>query len=130
MPAATRTSILVVDDDDHFRETLSDAMALQDAEVHGATTCGEAMTRLRTGKAPSIILLDVQLPDMHGFDFCRMLKRSSRYRDIPVVLLSARFTEPADLAEGLLTGAAAYLSKPVSLDALLEELRYHLDMGA
>jgi len=84
MPAATRTSILVVDDDDHFRETLSDAMALQDAEVHGATPCGEAMTRLRTGKAPSIILLDVQLPDMHGFDFCRMLKRSSRYRDIPV----------------------------------------------
>lgn len=129
MPAATRTSILVVDDDDRFRETLADAMALQDAEVHGATTCGEAMTRLRTGKAPSVILLDVQLPDMHGFDFCRMLKRSSRYRDIPVVLLSARYTEPADRAEGLMTGAAAYLAKPVSLDALLEELRYHLDMG-
>jgi DNA-binding response OmpR family regulator len=130
MPAATRTSILVVDDDDHFRETLVDAMALDDAEVHGATTCGEAMTCLRTGRAPSIILLDVQLPDMHGFDFCRMLKRSSRYRDIPVVLLSARYTEPADRVEGLLTGAAAYLSKPISLDALLEEMRYHLDRGA
>jgi DNA-binding response OmpR family regulator len=76
---------------------------------------------------PSLIVLDVQLPDTHGFELCRAIRRSPRTRDIPVVLLSGRYTEAADRAEGLLTGAAAYLSKPVSPETLWEEVSYLLD---
>lgn len=126
MATATKTTILVVDDDDHFRETLTDAMALKDVVVEGAVSGAEAAARLKA-RRPSLIILDVQLPDVHGFELCRRLRNDARYKDVPVVLLSAKFTEPADRAEGLLTGADAYLSKPISLEALWDEVRYLLD---
>jgi len=74
-----------------------------------------------------LIILDVQLPDMNGFELCRALKKDERFRDVPVVLLSAKYTEPADRAEGLLTGADAFLSKPISLESLWDEVCYLLD---
>ena len=126
MATATKTLILVVDDDAHFRETLSDAMSLKDVRVEGAMSGAEAIARLGSER-PSLIVLDVQLPDMHGFSLCRMIKKDRRLRGIPIVLLSAKYTEPADRAEGLLTGADAYLSKPITLEALWEEVSYLLD---
>jgi len=120
------SSILVVDDDDNFRETLSDAMALKGVPVDGAGSC-EAASRQLLDNRPSLILLDVQLPDTNGLEFCRTLKQDERYQDVPVVLLSARYTEPADRAEGMLAGAASYLSKPLSLDCLWDEVSYLLD---
>ena len=123
---ATRTSVLVVDDDSRFRETLTDAMELKDVAVQGADSAAEALRRLGDHR-PSLILLDVQLPDVQGFELCRALKSDERFSDIPVVLLSARFTEPADRAEGLMAGAQAYLSKSIGLESLWEEMRYLLD---
>ncbi|OGR56867.1 MAG: hypothetical protein A2X36_03190 [Elusimicrobia bacterium GWA2_69_24] len=123
---ATQTTILVVDDDDHFRETLSDAMALKDVRVEGAVSVRDALRHLSQHR-PSLIILDVQLPDMNGFELCRALKKDERFRDVPVVLLSAKYTEPADRAEGLLTGADAFLSKPISLESLWDEVCYLLD---
>jgi len=127
MATATQTTILVVDDDDNFRETLADAMELKDMHVEGAVCASDALKRLSSGRLPSLILLDVQLPDANGVELCRGLKKDERYRKVPVVLLSAKYTEPADRAEGLLTGAAAYLSKPINLDTLWEEVDYLLD---
>ncbi|MFH1725709.1 MAG: response regulator [Elusimicrobiota bacterium] len=126
MATATQTCILVVDDDDNFRETLSDAMALKDMHVEGAVSGSQALEHLGS-RRPSVILLDVQLPDVNGFQLCRALKRDDRYRDVPIVLCSAKYTEPADRAEGLLTGADAYLSKPINPESLCEEVRYLLD---
>jgi DNA-binding response OmpR family regulator len=127
MTTATKTLVLAVDDDRHFLETLADAMSLKDAEVECASTCADAMKRLQAGRPPSIILLDVQLPDMHGFQFCKALKRSPKFHKIPIVLLSAKFTEPADRAEGLLAGADAFLAKPTRLETLFDEMKYLLD---
>jgi DNA-binding response OmpR family regulator len=126
MQTATQTKILVVDDDDNFRETLTDAMSLKDVTVTGAESAEVAFSSLSSTK-PSVILLDVQLPDANGVDLCRKIKADKRYEGVPVVLMSAKFTEPADRAEGLLEGADAYLSKPVGLDSLWEEIRYLLD---
>jgi twitching motility two-component system response regulator PilH len=126
MATATQTSILVIDDDDHFRETMSDAMSLKDVVVAGAMSRAAALRELETA-TPSLILLDVQLPDVHGFQFCRELRKNPRLKNVPVVLLSAKYTEPADRAEGLLTGADAYLSKPINLETLWEEVCYLLD---
>jgi DNA-binding response OmpR family regulator len=118
--------ILVVDDDSHFRETLCDAMSLKKYMVHAATSGADALRALEE-LTPDLILLDVQLPDIHGFDLCRILKRSNRLCKVPVVFLSARYTEPADRAEGLLCGAEAFLGKPISLEQLWDEVRYLLD---
>ncbi len=129
MPTVTKTSILVVDDDDHFRETMADAMSLKGVDVVGAMSGAEAKKTL-AAKRPSVILLDVQLPDTHGFQFCRDIKRDRRFRDVPVVLLSAKYTEPADRAEGLLAGADAFLSKPINMETLMDEIQYLLDKPA
>lgn len=126
MPITTKTSLLIVEDDPLFRETLVDAMGLKKIDARGVASAAEAL-KLLESYTPSIILMDVQLPDMHGFDLCRRLKRSERWSRLPIVLLSARYTEPADRAEGLLAGAEAYLSKPVNLEALWDEVSYLLD---
>ncbi|MBI4386095.1 MAG: response regulator [Elusimicrobia bacterium] len=129
MSITTKTSLLIVEDDPLFRETLVDAMGLKKIDARGVASAAEALTLLES-YTPSIILMDVQLPDMHGFDLCRRLKRSERWSRLPIVLLSARYTEPADRAEGLLAGAEAYLSKPVNLEALWDEVSYLLDKNA
>lgn len=126
MSIATQTTILLVDDDHQFRETLMDAMSLKGARVEGIANGKDALAALE-GPLPSLIILDVQLPDTHGFELCRAIRHSPRTQDIPVILLSGRYTEAADRAEGLLTGAAAYLSKPVNPETLWEEVCYLLD---
>ncbi|OGS04602.1 MAG: hypothetical protein A3G41_01005 [Elusimicrobia bacterium RIFCSPLOWO2_12_FULL_59_9] len=118
--------IMVVDDDAHFRETITDALSLKQIQVF-SVACGQEAMRCLKDMTPSLILLDVQLPDVHGFELCRALKRHLKLKNVPVVFLSARYTEPADRAEGLLAGADAYLSKPVNMDTLWEEVRYLLD---
>ena len=120
-----QATILIVEDDGHFRETLTDTLALKQLKVKGVS-CGKDAVEIMEGETPSLILMDVQLPDVHGFDLCRRLKRSARLKNIPIIFLSARYTEPADRAEGLLAGADAYLSKPVNLDVLWEEVNYLL----
>lgn len=122
-------SILVVDDDRHFRETLTDALGLKAFQVTAVESGARALKTLEA-MTPSLILLDVQLPDMHGFELCRTLKKSPRLKSVPIVFLSAKYVEPADRAEGLLAGADAYLSKPVNLEALWDEVRYLLDKSA
>lgn len=126
MTTATQTTVLLVDDDAHFRETLADAMGLKDVRVESAGSVAEAK-RLLAERLPAVILLDVQLPDVSGVELCRQLRRDPRTKGVPVVLLSAKYTEPADRAEGLLTGADAYLSKPINIDALQDEIRYLVD---
>ena len=119
MKTVAEVSLFIVEDDDLFRETFVDAMALRGAKVSGARTGAEALKALRTQR-PSLILIDVQLPDIHGFDLCRCLKKSERLKDIPVVFLSAstRYSDPRDRVEGVLAGAAAFLPKPVTFEKL------------
>lgn len=126
MTTATQTTVLLVDDDAHFRETLTDAMSLKDVRVESAGNVADAKLAL-ADRLPSVILLDVQLPDVSGVELCRQLKRDPRTKGVPVVMLSAKYTEPADRAEGLLTGADAYLSKPINIEALQDEIRYLVD---
>lgn len=120
------TTILIVEDDANFVETLRDNLAMRQVEIKTAASVTDALNVLEK-LTPSIILLDIQLPDMHGFELCRILKKSSRLKDVPVILLSAKYTEPADRAEGMLAGANVFLSKPVNPDVLWEEIRYLLD---
>ena len=129
VPTATKTSILIIEDDAHFRESLIDAMAIKGVEARGVSSGAEALRTLEN-VTPSLIVMDVQLPDHHGFDLCRKIKRNAKFQSVPVVFLSARFTEPGDRAEGLLAGAEAYLCKPVSMDALWDEIHYLLDKEA
>lgn len=74
---------------------------------------------------PSLILLDVVMPQISGYELCRQLKEKSEYADIPIVFLTAQDSE-ADLAEAFDSGGADYISKPFSATELLARVRNHL----
>jgi len=120
--------ILIVDDDKNFIDTLKDGLSLKnmEAEVTVAKSAREAMDAL--GKdIPSLIVLDIQLPDMHGVEFLRVIRESARLKTVPVVFISAKYTEPADRSEAMLAGAGAFFSKPIDIEELWTEIKYLLD---
>ncbi|HOW89540.1 MAG TPA: response regulator [Elusimicrobiales bacterium] len=120
--------LLIVDDDRNFIDTLEDGLKLKnvDAEVTVAKSAREALEAL--GKVlPSLIILDVQLPDMHGVEFLRTIRAASRLQDVPVIFISAKYTEPADRSEAILAGGGSFFSKPVDIDELWAEVKYLLD---
>ena len=116
-------SICIIEDDAHFRETFTDVMALRGVKVRGAGSAADGLIALRTHK-PSVIVIDVRLPDIHGFDLCRRIRHMAECKGIPVILISAasRYNDPRDRVEGLLAGAAAFLPKPITIDDLWAEI--------
>ncbi len=121
--AETAVSLYIVEDDPYFRETFVDAMSLRGIEVQGAGSGGEGLAALQTLR-PNLIVLDVKLPDIHGFDLCRKLKRMDAFKNTPIIFVSAStaYNDPRDRAEGLLSGAAIFLPKPITVERLWAEI--------
>jgi DNA-binding response OmpR family regulator len=113
--------LLLVEDDVSLRRGL--VMALEDEghQVFEAGTGDEALGMLDS-VSPDLVLLDVRLPGMSGFDVCREIRRSSL---VPVVMVTAQ-TDTHDLVAGLEAGADDYVTKPVSTKALAARVRAHL----
>ncbi|OIO03740.1 MAG: hypothetical protein COX65_06340 [Elusimicrobia bacterium CG_4_10_14_0_2_um_filter_56_8] len=120
-------NILIVDDDKNFIDTLQDGLNLKsvDAVIRVAKSAREALDALDAA-LPSVIILDIQLPDMHGVEFLRVIRQSERLKKVPVIFISARYTEPADRSEAMLAGAGAFFSKPVDVEELWKEMKYLL----
>lgn len=74
---------------------------------------------------PDLILLDVMMPGMSGYDVCRELKASPEFRHIPVVFITALNSE-LDISQVFQAGAAGYINKPFRLNEILEKLNQHL----
>ena len=112
-------SMFIIEDDHGFRDTFLDVMQLRGFEAHGASSGAEGLRALQTLR-PSVIVLDVQLPDVHGFDLCRRIKRSEAFARTPVIFLSAstHYSDARDQAEGFLAGASLFLPKPITMDRL------------
>ncbi len=117
------SQMFIVEDDDHFRETFIDVMSLKGVEVTGARTGDEAIKALKQQK-PAVIIMDVQLPDVHGFDLCRKVKRLDSQKDTPVIFVSAstQYADPRDRVEGILAGADQFLPKPITVEKLWSEI--------
>lgn len=115
----TATPMFIVEDDDHFRETFIDVMSLKGVEVSGARNGDEAIKALKQAH-PAVIIMDVNLPDVHGFDLCKRVKRLDGYQDTPVIFVSAstKYSDPRDRAEGIQAGGAQFLPKPISVERL------------
>ncbi len=116
-------SMFIVEDDARFRETFIDVMALRGVEASGAGTGAEALASLRL-QQPSVVLVDVQLPDVHGFDLCRKIRKMEGYKDTPIILMTAstKYNDARDQVEGLLAGASLFVSKPITMDKLWTEI--------
>ncbi len=111
--------ILIVDDELEMVRGLEDNLRFEGYQTVSATN-GEDGLALALSDAPDLVLLDVMMPRMSGWDVCRELRR--RGVDVPVIMLTARGAE-ADRVRGLEAGADDYVSKPFSLRELLARVR-------
>lgn len=122
---AEKPTVLVVDDSPTIMAVLASLLS-KEAQILEAQG-GEEGLRLARTHQPDLILLDVVMPGMDGFEVCRHLKADSRTRDIPVIFLSA-MTQEADEAMGLSVGAIDYVTKPVSPAIVRARVRNHLEL--
>lgn len=103
--------VLIVDDESVARNTLRGMLLSEGYKLSFAVNGREALTRLAE-EPPDVILLDVMMPEMDGFEVCRFIKGDSRWQHIPIVLVTA-LDSKEDLAAGLDAGANEFVSKPV-----------------
>jgi len=113
-PDGAPARLLVVDDEEALVDLLGDALRFAGYEVHTAGTGFEAL-RQAAELQPDLMVLDVNLPDLDGFEVCQRLRRDGE--DVPVVFLTAR-DEPGDLRAGFTRGGDDYVTKPFSLEEL------------
>jgi two-component system OmpR family response regulator len=111
--------VLVVDDEPNIRELVQVALKFYGCAVTlGAT--GEDALALAASEKPDLIVLDVMLPDIEGFEVCRRLRAGGD--DVPVIFLTARDTT-SDTVTGLTLGGDDYITKPFAVDALVARVR-------
>ena len=114
-------TILSVDDNDAIRYSFTRYLREGGYEVIEARTGAEALEMARLD--PALITLDINLPDIDGYEICRRLKDDPATRDIPVLHISASYVEAGDRARGLEGGADAYLAEPVDQLELLATVK-------
>jgi len=113
--------ILIVDDEIGIVEMLSLRLEANEYEVFAAYDGQEGLDKARTSK-PDLIILDLMLPKLDGYKVCRILKFDEKYKQIPIILFTARAQE-ADVKLGKLVGADAYLTKPFEPEILLAKIK-------
>ena len=120
----TRRVVLVVDDHEDNRRILRDLLASAGYEVIEATTGddGVAMAKVRT---PDLILMDIQLPGIDGYEATRRIKADDALRRIPLIVVTS-YALSGDDAKALAAGADAYVAKPFSPRAMLAKIREYL----
>lgn len=115
-----KKKVLLVDDEIDFVEVLSTRLEANDFEVLPAYDGEEALEKVKEAK-PDIIILDIMMPKINGFDVCRKLKLDQNYKDIPIIMLTAKF-QTSDIKFGTAMGADAYITKPFEPQILLDKM--------
>src|ERR1700749_2221091 len=108
-------TVLVVDDEPNIRELVQVALTFHGCTVLTAAT-GQSALREAEASEPDLVVLDVVLPDLDGFEVCRRLR--ARGDDVPIIFLTARDTS-SDTVQGLALGGDDYVTKPLSGEALV-----------
>ncbi len=123
MLGRNRQTIMLVDDN-QANLNIGKNMLKNFYEVY-ALPSAERLFKFLESVTPDLILLDIGMPGMDGFDVIRILKAEARYADIPVIFVTAK-TEETDELEGLALGAVDYVTKPFSAAILLKRIENHL----
>lgn len=120
-----RTTILAVDDSPANIDVVKEVLS-PDYQVKAAVD-GKTALKIIEQKKPDLILLDIIMPDMDGYEVCRRIKSDAATQDIPVIFLTVK-DQDADEAFGLALGAVDYIIKPISPAILQERVKTHLSL--
>jgi CheY-like chemotaxis protein len=126
--AATRTkTILVIDDDP---TTVNIITHFLEKEKYSVSSSFSGVDGLKKAfkENPNLILLDILMPDLNGFQFLSILRKDKEYSRIPVIIISS-LAEEADVLRGLRIGAADYITKPFSPQVLMSKIKKNLNSG-
>jgi len=124
-----RYSILLVDDEPVNLQVLVNHLSLQDYAIAQASNGLEALEFIESGIKPDIVLLDIMMPRMTGYEVCRQLREKYSLDELPVVMLTAK-NQVSDLVTGFDCGANDYLTKPISKAELLARIKTHLQLSS
>ena len=116
--------VLIADDDPYIRQLLELALGDDGYEVISAID-GHELVRLAQDRAPSLILVDLAMPRMDGYEAIRQMRNDTRTAHIPMLILTAR-TGAKDVVIGFDTGADDYIAKPFDITELLARVKSHL----
>lgn len=120
--------ILVVDDEPINLQVLDNHLSLNNFEVTQAISGAEALQILEKDPHYDLIILDIMMPKMSGYEVCRELRKIFLPNQLPVVMLTAK-NRVTDLVEGFTSGANDYLTKPFSKDELITRIKMHLNLA-
>ncbi len=118
--------ILIVDDVSRNLQVLGSFLRDANFDV-SATTNGKHALEIAADIIPDLVLLDIMMPDMDGFETCRRLKADEKTRDIPIIFLTAKTSEQ-DIILGFELGAVDYVTKPFQRQELLERVKVHVEL--
>ena len=112
---------LIVEDDPDARKVLSLILKLDGYQIHSAPGGQEALTLLAE-LVPDVILLDVMMPGMDGYQVCQWVRSNPATRRVPVIMLSGK-ADPESVARGMEVGADEYLAKPITPSNLTRQVK-------
>ena len=121
-----RGLILVVDDVPQNLQVLRSTLQKEGYRIAAANN-GQVALRYLQKEIPDLILLDVMMPEINGFEVCREIKAQEAFQDVPVIFLTAR-TEVEDVIAGFDAGGVDYITKPFNMAELLMRVKTHMDL--
>ncbi|MEM9538496.1 MAG: response regulator [Cyanobacteria bacterium P01_E01_bin.42] len=121
-------TILIVDDEPVNLQVLVNYLAFENYTIAQANNGWEALEAIANGLRPDLVLLDVMMPRMTGYEVCQRLREKYLPNELPILMLTAK-NQVADLVEGLNSGANDYLTKPISKSELIARIKTHLQLS-
>ena len=121
---SSKAEILIIDDVEMNREILREIISDM-GESPFLAESGEQALEMLDGWKPQLILTDISMPGMDGYELCKILKKGEKTRNIPVIFISA-FSEPEDIIEGFSLGGEDYITKPFIPEVVQARVGVHL----
>jgi DNA-binding response OmpR family regulator len=119
---AEKPRILLVDDEPSITKMVGKRLEVEGFEVAVAMDGEEALAKAQAQPPPDLIILDLMLPKMNGYEVCTMLKQDARHQKIPIIMFTAKASEK-DEKTAMECGANAYVRKPFRAPELVEKMR-------